>query len=85
MNIVEPVRTDTIETFPEQIAAKLEADICDGVFRPGQRLAPRSVGQLYGASGRSVSRAFHLLAPRGYVTIRPNSGVFVARHGAART
>lgn len=80
---VDPVLADSIDTFPEQIAVKLEAAIRAGVYRPGQRLDAREIGAQYGASRRSTSRAFHLLAPKGYVLIRPNSGAFVVWPGTA--
>ncbi len=63
----------------EAIFESLTQRIASGELLPGAKLAQDEIAQTYGVSHIPVRSAFLLLAQRGYATMVPNRGCFVAQ------
>lgn len=60
------------------VADRLAAEIADGVFRPGERLAnERELAERYGVHRHTLRRAVADLAGRGLLDVRHGRGTFV--------
>lgn len=71
--------------LPDQLAQRLERDIVQGRYRPGQRLpAEREFAQSLGASRSALREALGQLAERGLVQRRHGSGTWVSDQPDAR-
>lgn len=64
----------------DNVAASLLAEVTSGAYVTGQRLPPeREMAIHFGVSRTVIREAMESLTSRGVVTVRPGSGVFVAR------
>jgi DNA-binding GntR family transcriptional regulator len=61
------------------VAERLRADILAGVLRPGDRIGQVKLAERFGTSRIPVREGLKILESEGLVSIRPNSGAWVAR------
>lgn len=67
----------SIITIQAQVYNILKQNICDGVYKPGQRLLETEVAASLKVSRSPVREAMRKLATEGLVKEFPNRGVFV--------
>ena len=73
-----PAMQDAFQsTLGESVEARIEQDIVEGTFRPGDRLDEEALSTNLGVSRTPVREALRKLASAGLVTIRPRSGAMV--------
>jgi len=61
----------------ERVVTALQRAIITGVYKPGQRLVERELGERFGVSSIPIREALQELENRGLVTKRPNHGCSV--------
>jgi DNA-binding GntR family transcriptional regulator len=71
-----------VDSARKKLRDKIEAEIVNGAFIPGQRLDEVSVAERFGVSRTPVREALMQLASTGLVEIRPRRGAIVAQIGA---
>ncbi|CAH1654027.1 MAG: GntR family transcriptional regulator [Chelatococcus sp.] len=75
---------DVAPNSRNKLRNKIEEDIVNGVFLPGQRMDEVSVAERFGVSRTPVREALMQLASIGLVEIRPRRGAIVAQIGPER-
>ncbi len=63
----------------EVVYSKLREAICEGMFRPGERLVQAELARELGVSRIPVREALHRLSEEGLVESRPRKGAMVRR------
>lgn len=63
----------------EEIAARLRAEIVDGLWAPGSRLQERVLCDRYGVSRSPLREAFQVMAKEGLLELLPGRGAVVTR------
>lgn len=66
-------------SLTQVVQAEIEKIILSGAFRPGEKLAEKTLADRLGVSRGPVREAFQALHARGLVEMVPNRGVFVQR------
>jgi len=62
-----------------RVAAHLRAEIIGGKLTPGERIMQEELAARFGSSRLPVREALRILESEGLVTLRPNSGAWVAQ------
>ena len=62
-----------------RVAAHLRAEIIGGKLSPGERIMQEELAARFGSSRLPVREALRILESEGLVTLRPNSGAWVAK------
>jgi DNA-binding GntR family transcriptional regulator len=62
-----------------RVAAHLRAEIIGGKLSPGERIMQEELASRFGSSRLPVREALRILESEGLVTLRPNSGAWVAQ------
>jgi DNA-binding GntR family transcriptional regulator len=63
--------------LPEQIVARLRAEIVAGAWAPGERVTEQILSQRFGVSRTPLREAMKLLAAEGLLSLLPNRGAVV--------
>ncbi|MCC5867016.1 MAG: GntR family transcriptional regulator [Gammaproteobacteria bacterium] len=63
----------------EEIAARLRAEIVEGLWAPGSRLQERVLCERYGVSRSPLREAFQVMAKEGLLELLPGRGAVVTR------
>ncbi|MGV0853507.1 GntR family transcriptional regulator [Mycolicibacterium phlei] len=66
-------------TASKRVADAIRAEIMSGELAPGDRIRQEEIAARYGASRIPVREALKILEADGLVTLKPNSGAWVAR------
>ena len=72
-----PENGDSHKSLKERVVTALQQAIITGVYKPGQRLVERELGERFGVSSIPVREALQELENRGLVTKRLNHGCTV--------
>ena len=70
-------------SLQDHIRRYVEGEICRGQFAPGSAIDERALAGAFKSSRTPVREALLILSMQGLVEIRPRSGIYVRRPGAA--
>jgi DNA-binding GntR family transcriptional regulator len=68
----------------QRLKDKIENEIIEGRFFPGERLDETLLAERYGVSRTPIREALHSLSASGFVEVRPHRGAVVAEIGPER-
>src|SRR5690606_11768407 len=66
-------------SLQEEVAARLRAEIVEGVWPPGTRLQERVLCERYGVSRSPLRETFQVMAKEGLLQLLPGRGAVVTR------